>query len=69
MGLVEGYAAMELELAKPRLRAGLETDLKMICEGRKNPATVLADQIQNYREAYGVITQKVKELDDALSAR
>lgn len=69
MGLVEGYEAMELTLAQPELRAGLEADLKLICEGRKDPKVVLAEQIQKYKEAYRVITQKARALDQAMSQR
>ncbi|XP_029713941.2 DNA topoisomerase 3-alpha [Aedes albopictus] len=69
MGLVEGYEAMDLSLAQPELRAGLEADLKLICEGRKDPKVVLAEQIQKYKEAYRVITEKARALDQAISQR
>ncbi|XP_062545521.1 DNA topoisomerase 3-alpha [Armigeres subalbatus] len=69
MGLVEGYEAMELTLAQPELRAGLEADLKLICEGRRDPKEVLAEQIQKYKEAYRVITQKARALDQAMAQR
>lgn len=52
MGLVEGYEAMELELSQPRLRAQLEVDLKLICEGRKDPQAVLREQIEQYKQCY-----------------
>lgn len=45
MGLVEGYDAMGLSFSKPHLRAGLESDLKDICEGRKQPLEVLQQQV------------------------
>jgi DNA topoisomerase-3 len=35
MALVEGFDAMGFFMSKPDLRAGLETDLAEICEGRK----------------------------------
>lgn len=69
MGLVEGYELMNLQLAQPRLRAGLEEDLKAICEGRKNPQEVLAEQIQKYKECYHIITREAQELDRALGQR
>jgi DNA topoisomerase III len=69
MGLVEGYEMMNLQLAEPRLRAGLEVDLKAICEGRKNPQEVLAEQVQKYKECYQIITREAKELDKALGNR
>ncbi|XP_058819738.1 DNA topoisomerase 3-alpha-like [Topomyia yanbarensis] len=69
MGLVEGYESMELPLAQPELRAGLEADLKLICEGRKDPKIVLEEQIQKYKEAYRVITEKARALDLAMGQR
>ncbi|KFB52593.1 AGAP010028-PA-like protein [Anopheles sinensis] len=69
MGLVEGYEMMELRLAHPELRAGLEVDLKLICEGRKNPADVLAEQIAKYKEVYRIMSQKARALDRALGER
>lgn len=45
MGLVEGYDAMGLAVAKPHLRAQLEADLKAISEGRREPHQVLAEQV------------------------
>ncbi|KPJ19696.1 DNA topoisomerase 3-alpha [Papilio machaon] len=44
MGLVEGYDAMGLNMARPHLRAQLEADLKAISEGTKQPDIVLAEQ-------------------------
>ncbi|XP_058446097.1 DNA topoisomerase 3-alpha [Malaya genurostris] len=69
MGLVEGYESMELPLAQPELRAGLEADLKLICEGRKDPKIVLQEQILKYKEAYRVITEKARALDQAMGQR
>ncbi|KAL9705942.1 hypothetical protein quinque_009460 [Culex quinquefasciatus] len=69
MGLVEGYESMELPLAQPKLRAGLEEDLKRICEGQRDPKVVLQEQIQKYKEAYRVITEKARALDQAMGQR
>ncbi|XP_055594004.1 DNA topoisomerase 3-alpha [Uranotaenia lowii] len=69
MGLVEGYESMDLPLAQPELRAGLEADLKLICEGQKDPKIVLAEQIQKYKEAYRIITAKARALDQAMGQR
>ncbi|XP_063700481.1 DNA topoisomerase 3-alpha [Culicoides brevitarsis] len=69
IGLVEGYEAMTLTLAEPELRAGLELELKQICDGVKNPKDVLRNQISLYKEAYRVMTDKIRALDDALSRR
>lgn len=69
MGLVEGYDAMNLPLAQPKLRAELERDLKLICEGRKDPDVVLEDQINKYREVYRVITAQAIQLDQSMGNR
>lgn len=69
MGLVEGYELMNLELSQPRLRAGLEEDLKAICQGRKNPRDVLAEQIEKYKECYRIISREALALDRALGQR
>lgn len=69
MGLVEGYDSVDLPLAYPELRAGLEKDLKLICTGEKNPQDVLAEQIEKYREVYKIITERVEAIDAKLAAR
>ncbi|CAO1358137.1 unnamed protein product [Diamesa tonsa] len=69
MGLVEGYELMNLHLAEPHLRAGLEEDLKMICLGTKSPETVLTEQIQKYKECYQVIARQADALDRAIGQR
>jgi DNA topoisomerase-3 len=69
MGLVEGYELMNLNLAQPQLRAGLEVDLKAICEGTKSAEVVLREQIEIYRECYRKITQQVQQLDLAIGNR
>jgi DNA topoisomerase-3 len=69
MGLVEGYKLMKLTLSQPELRAGLEVDLKAICEGRKNPNAVLQEQIEIYKKCYQTITREVAHLDRAVGNR
>lgn len=69
MGLCEGYELMNLDLTKPELRAGLEIDLKGICDGTKDPNVVLREQIQIYRECFRAITRQVEALDRAMSVR
>lgn len=69
MGLVEGYEAIDLPLAEPLLRAGLEKDLKLICEGQRRPAQVLEEQIKVYREAFRVITEKATRMDEKMGQR
>uniref|UniRef100_A0A670JML9 DNA topoisomerase n=1 Tax=Podarcis muralis TaxID=64176 RepID=A0A670JML9_PODMU len=67
MGLVEGYDAMGYEMSKPDLRAELEADLKLICEGRKEKSVVLREQIQKYKRVFIEAVAKAKKLDEALS--
>ncbi|XP_026324696.1 DNA topoisomerase 3-alpha isoform X2 [Hyposmocoma kahamanoa] len=69
MGLVEGYDAMGLNISKPHLRAGLEADLKLISEGRKNPQQVLAEQVAKYKEVYLTVTAEANKIDLALGER
>lgn len=68
MGLVEGYDSMGFAMSKPHLRAGLESDLKLICEGRKNKDVVLADQVRNYKEVFEQAMVQVEKLDNAMSS-
>ncbi|XP_016051963.1 PREDICTED: DNA topoisomerase 3-alpha isoform X2 [Miniopterus natalensis] len=67
MGLVEGYDSMGYEMSKPDLRAELEADLKLICEGRKDKFVVLRQQIQKYKKVFTEAVAKAKKLDEALS--
>ncbi|EDX05523.1 GD24215 [Drosophila simulans] len=69
MGLYEGYDAMELALAKPQLRAEFELDLKLICQGQKDPKVVLTEQIAKYKQSYQQITDKITAMDAKISAR
>lgn len=69
MGLVEGYDSMNLPLAQPELRAELEADLKRIAEGTRDPAVVLREQVDKYREVYKVITERALTLDRSLGVR
>ena len=67
MGLVNGYDDMGFQMSQPHLRAGLEEDLKAICEGRKDPAVVLQEQIQKYKEVFEEAIRQADKLDTALS--
>ncbi|KAG5832859.1 hypothetical protein ANANG_G00295660 [Anguilla anguilla] len=67
MGLVEGYNSMGYEMSKPDLRAELEADLKLICEGRKNKDEVLRHYVQKYKAIFIESVRKAKKLDEALS--
>ena len=41
MALCEGYDSMGIAMSKPDLRAGLEADLKLICDGIKTKEEVI----------------------------
>lgn len=67
IGLVMGYDNMGFQMSKPNLRAELENDLKLICQGQKNPDDVLQAQINNYREVFRVALERANLIDDALA--
>lgn len=47
-----GYDSMGYEMSKPDLRAELEADLKLICEGKKDKSAVLQQQVQKYKQVF-----------------
>ncbi|CAF3834837.1 unnamed protein product [Rotaria sp. Silwood1] len=67
LGLCEGYDKMGHALSKPHLRAELENQLKAVCEGRANPADVLREQIDKYRQVFIVTAAQIQKLDDAMT--
>ncbi|XP_043282563.1 DNA topoisomerase 3-alpha isoform X2 [Venturia canescens] len=67
IGLVMGYDNMGFQMSKPNLRAELESDLKAICEGRKDPERVLAEQIEKYRNVFKIALERANLIDTALS--
>lgn len=69
MGLVEGYESIDLPLAKPQLRANLEKDLQLICDGHKQPADVLQEQIRIHKEAFEKILARSTTIDATLANR
>jgi DNA topoisomerase-3 len=71
MGLVEGYNSIGLEvsLAKPILRADFEKDLKLICDGLKDPEVVRREQIAKYRAVFETVVQKMRQIDESLANR
>lgn len=71
MGLVEGYdkIGLEVSLAKPKLRAEFENDLKLICEGRKDPEVVRREQIAKYKSMFQRVMTKMRCIDETLSNR
>lgn len=62
-----GYDSMGYEMSKPDLRAELEADLKLICEGKKEKFQVLRQQVQKYKQVFIEAVAKAKKLDEALS--
>ncbi|CAL8071286.1 unnamed protein product [Calicophoron daubneyi] len=69
MGLIEGYDSMGFEMSKPNLRAELEADLKLICEGRKTKEEVLQYHLAKYRSLFQQAVSKASQLDQALALR
>ncbi|KAG4068472.1 hypothetical protein HA402_004813 [Bradysia odoriphaga] len=69
MGLVEGYESIEIPLAKPQLRANLEKDLQLICDGRKQPDDVLREQIRIHKEVFEKILAGISAMDATLANR
>ncbi|CAF1077721.1 unnamed protein product, partial [Didymodactylos carnosus] len=67
LGLCEGYDAMGHALAKPHLRAELEQQLKMVCDGRANSEDVLREQIEKYRQVFVDTSMQIQKLDDSMS--
>uniref|UniRef100_A0A8C2XUA3 DNA topoisomerase n=1 Tax=Capra hircus TaxID=9925 RepID=A0A8C2XUA3_CAPHI len=62
-----GYDSMGYEMSKPDLRAELEADLKLICEGKKDKLVVLHQQVQKYKQVFIEAVAKARKLDEALS--
>lgn len=58
-----------MSLAKPELRAEFENDLKLICEGRKDPEVVRAEQIEKYKTVYRTVMEKMQQIDQSLANR
>lgn len=69
MGLVEGYDSMGFEMSKPNLRAELEADLRLICDGRKSKGEVLRHHLDKYKRLFQLVVTQAFQLDRALSSR
>ncbi|KAH0541196.1 hypothetical protein KQX54_021251 [Cotesia glomerata] len=67
IGLVMGYDNMGFQMSKPYLRSELENDLKLICDGVKNPQQVLETQISKYRRVFKAALERANLLDTALA--
>lgn len=61
--------ALAISLAKPNLRAEFESDLKLICDGRKDPDVVRTEQIAKYKDAFQNVMQSLRNIDEALARR
>ncbi|KAJ8679286.1 hypothetical protein QAD02_015073 [Eretmocerus hayati] len=67
IGLVMGYDRMGFQMSKPHLRAELENDLKLICEGQKQPDEVRQRMITKYRQYFVEAMAKAATIDTALA--
>ncbi|KAF9412994.1 DNA topoisomerase [Podila epigama] len=68
IGLVEGYdnIGLEMSLSKPYLRAQLEANLKLICDGVKTKEDVVQEAIQSYRQVFEKVIRERMVLQQAL---
>lgn len=62
IGLVEGYDEIGYEMSKPHLRAALEKELQLICNGAKDPQQVLRNQLFEYEKVFEESTKKKEKL-------
>lgn len=60
---------LEVSLAKPTLRAQFENDLKLICEGLKDPEVVKREQVENYKAVFQTVLEKMRFIDESLANR
>lgn len=51
-----------MSLAKPNLRAEFENDLKLICDGLKDPEVVRQDQIAKYKAVFTTVAEKMRHV-------
>lgn len=49
-----------MSLAKPNLRAEFENDLKLICDGLKDPEVVRQEQIAKYKAVFTTVAEKMR---------
>lgn len=52
---------MGYEMSKPDLRAELESDLKLVSEGRKDKMSVLQHHVAKYKAVFIESVQKAKK--------
>lgn len=60
---------LEVSLAKPILRSNFEKDLKLICDGQKDPKVVLREQIVKYRAMFENVVERMNQLEEKLAHR
>lgn len=58
-----------MSLAKPLLRSEFENDLKLICEGRKDPEAVRTEQIEKYKAVFRAVLEQMAQIDQTLANR
>lgn len=58
-----------MSLAKPILRSEFENDLKLICDGRKDPNLVLTEQKEKYRAVFQNVINQIHEIEERLAHR
>lgn len=56
-----------MSLAKPNLRAEFENDLKLICDGLKDPEVVRQDQIAKYKAVFTTVAEKMRHMSSNIS--
>ncbi|KAI9140419.1 DNA topoisomerase [Paraphysoderma sedebokerense] len=69
IALVEGYDAIGLDvsLAKPFLRAEMESDMRLICDGQRTREQVVEQSKNKYREVFRKSSAEVIKLEEALT--
>jgi DNA topoisomerase-3 len=58
---------MGFRLSKPNLRANLEKDLQAVCEGQKQPAEVLRQQVSCYKDIFVQAQQRSSVLRSSVN--
>lgn len=66
--LVEVYAKINVELYKPSLRAGMESDMKCIAEGKRTREAVYHECISEMEKIFARIQEKVLQFKTHFAA-
>ncbi|KAF9376415.1 DNA topoisomerase [Podila verticillata] len=68
LALLEGYdnIGLDMSLSKPYLRAQLEANLKLICEGVKTKDEVVQEAIESYRQVFETVNRDKRILQQSL---